>query len=274
MTHRAARRAYESGALAPSDTRIETVSEQGITYVVRVLNNIRRKHQASRDRSTDPFAAPYESDLVIAALAPAHMALLNKFPVLDRHLLAVTRRYEPQTHLLTIADCEALLHLLHGWDGLAFYNGGLDAGASQRHKHLQMVDLPAESGLPVATALAASQIDNGIGRSPELPFPHACARMPESAWRDPSMGAATVYGIYLELLEAVGLPSIGRQQPGPYNLLATREWLWVVPRCRQAYQGIEVNALGFAGTLLVSDEAHLSALKSLGVTACLRGVCV
>lgn len=275
-THRAVRRARASGALAPIDTHAEAVADQGMIFVIRVVRNLERKHRAAVAKAVDPFAPPYEADLVVGELPPAHVALLNKFPVLDLHLLAITRDNEPQTHLLTRHDCEALLRLLQQWDGLAFYNGGVEAGSSQPHKHLQMVGLPvAPVGprLPVAEALAAGDPEQGIGRSPQLVFPHGRVRMPASAWQDPAAGAAAVHKLYLDMLAAVGLPPDGPEQPGPYNILATREWLWLVPRRQQCYRDIEVNALGFAGTLLVSDEAHLATLKAVGPVACLRGVC-
>src|SRR5699024_7146191 len=122
-----------------------------------------------------PFAPPYDPHLLVGEIPPAHMGLLNKFPALDRHLLIVTRASEPQTDLLTPADCEAVLHMLHGWNGLVYYNGGPQAGASQPHKHLQLIDLPQTppgSGLSVIEALAADDAGDTIGHSPRLPFPH------------------------------------------------------------------------------------------------------
>src|SRR5699024_10677445 len=113
----------------------------------------------------DPFAPPYESDLVVGELAPAHMVLLNKFPVLDLHALAVTREAEPQTHLLTACDCEALLRLLYSWDSLVFYNAGPEAGASQAHKHLQVIAMSALPQQSVIQALAADAPDDAIGHS-------------------------------------------------------------------------------------------------------------
>lgn len=275
-TGRAGEQARASGALAPIDTQAETLTEDGVTYVVRVVRNLERKRRASDAKLVDPFAPPYETALLVGDMPPAHAGLLNKFPVLDRHLLAVTREFEPQTDLLTAADCEALLRLLHDWDGLAFYNGGPESGASQPHKHLQIVDLPLAPvgpALPVAEALAADAPGDGVGTSPRLPFPHARVRMPELAWRDPSAAAAAVHDRYLELLNAVGLPPAGPEQPGPYNLLATREWLWLVPRHCQRCEGIEVNALGFAGALLVPDGFRLATLEAMGPAACLRAVC-
>lgn len=273
---RTSERARASGALAPIDTHVEALTEQGITWAIRVLHNVQRKKQASVVTSQDPFAPPYEQDLWVGELPPAHVVLLNKFPVIDRHVLAVTREDEPQTNLLTAADFEALLHLLNHQDGLVFYNGGTEAGSSQPHKHLQMVEFPLGPDtirLSVASALAQGNPGNEIGRSPALPFPHARVRMPADVWDDPPAGAAKLRALYLELLTTVGLPATGPEQPGPYNVLATREWLWLVPRSREYCEGIEVNALAFAGILLVPDADRLATLKQMGIAACLRAVC-
>jgi ATP adenylyltransferase len=37
----------------------------------------------------------------------------------------------------------------------------------------------------------------------------------------------------------------------------------LVPRARESFQGISVNALGFAGALLARDEKQLEVLKAV-----------
>ncbi|CAN0439397.1 unnamed protein product, partial [Discosporangium mesarthrocarpum] len=37
----------------------------------------------------------------------------------------------------------------------------------------------------------------------------------------------------------------------PYNVLLTSRWLMVVPRVRREFMGVDVNAMGFFGALLV-----------------------
>jgi len=73
------------------------------------------------------------------------------------------------------------------------------------------------------------------------------------------------------MLEAVGLrPPAGHRQSGPYNLLFTREWMLLVPRSRERFEGISINALGFAGTLLVWNEGQMEALRDHGPMTALR----
>jgi ATP adenylyltransferase len=58
----------------------------------------------------------------------------------------------------------------------------------------------------------------------------------------------------------------------PYNLLATRRWLLLVPRLREFFEGISVNALGFAGSLLVKNAAQLEVLRTRGPMTALQSV--
>jgi sulfate adenylyltransferase (ADP) / ATP adenylyltransferase len=60
--------------------------------------------------------------------------------------------------------------------------------------------------------------------------------------------------------------------PVPFNLLLTADWLWLVPRRQAACEGIGVNALGFAGALLVRGEQDFERLAALGPMRVLREV--
>ena len=80
--------------------------------------------------------------MFVADISPTHVCLLNKFNVIDHHLLVVTRAFEEQDAAINAADFAALWVCMAEVDGLAFYNGGKLAGASQRHKHLQIAPLP------------------------------------------------------------------------------------------------------------------------------------
>ena len=58
----------------------------------------------------------------------------------------------------------------------------------------------------------------------------------------------------------------------PHNMLMTRKYLWVVPRTKESYQGLAINALGFAGALLVKDKVQLRKLESIGCMELLKAV--
>ncbi len=69
------------------------------------------------------------------------------------------------------------------------------------------------------------------------------------------------------------LASFGRvNDPRAYNLLATRDWMFFVPRQKGSFQSISVNALGFAGAFLVKDDEELARLRAVGPMKVLREV--
>ena len=58
----------------------------------------------------------------------------------------------------------------------------------------------------------------------------------------------------------------------PYNLLVTRRWLLAVPRSKERFGTIAVNALGFAGSLFARDDGEMKALREAGPMRVLREV--
>jgi ATP adenylyltransferase len=268
----AARRAsaLRDGALLPIATREEVIEEDGVAFAVRVAEGLREKQEATRagrSSGSNPFL-PYEPALFVADVSDSYVCLLNKFSVLDGHVLLVTRRFEEQEEPLGADDFTALLACLRETGGLGFHNSGAVAGASQRHRHLQLVPLPIGKGpgFPLAARLEA-EVEEGRARaSSSLPFPVALARIESLAGRDPAHSAPALAGLYREMLGLLGLDG-GR---APHNLLATRRLLWLVPRALPEWSGIPVNALGFAGALLAPGAAALARLRAAGPFAVLR----
>jgi ATP adenylyltransferase len=253
-------------------TESEVIEQSGVAFQVRVITALALKALAAASKSNaDPFL-PYDPHLFVAEISSTHVALLNKFNVVDHHLLIITRALEEQEALLTREDCSALLICLEEIEGLAFYNAGPAAGASQRHKHLQLIPLAAlsEPRLPVEPLLRAVRVVGATGIAPGLPFLHAYAPM-NPAWLDPGKdGASLLLACYHSLLRAVGLSIEGASVP--YNLLATRDWLLLVPRSQEFFEGISINALGFAGALLVRDAAQFETLRTRGPMTALQCV--
>ncbi len=279
--------ALQCGALLSIPTEFEFVEQDGVRFLVRILSNLNRKKAAKEKQSAtsgeefNPFL-PYEEDLFVADISDTHVCILNKFNVADYHLLIITRAFEEQESLLTLEDFTAMWACLADFDGLAFYNSGKTAGASQRHKHLQLVPLPlAPSGpqIPIEPLLTAAQFQESIASDvsatptvgftnviPKLPFVHAFAPLNPHWVRSPFAGAQATLEVYRTLLHSVGT--------GAYNLLATREWILIVPRSQEHFQSISVNSLGFAGALLVRNPAEMEILKAQGPMTILKSVAV
>ena len=265
------RHALETGALQPITTEARTVPQGRATFQVRILGRIAQKERPrpapSGAAPFNPFAHP-EPDLVVGDVSPAHVCLLNKFNVVEHHLLLITRDFESQDALLTAGDFDALATCLEGLDGLAFYNAGETAGASQRHKHLQLVPPLGPDGLraPVEALFPPLPEPGRAVAGGALPFLHLLVGL--GVWESPGRGARML-AAYRLLRTALGL---GEASRAPYNLLATRDWMMLVPRSRAEHLGVNVNALGFAGSLLVRTPEQFNAVAALGPLELLRQV--
>ena len=262
----------KSGALHSLPTDCEFIEQGGIRFAVRILANLERKDQAKRQQQLKPKGAdfdpflPYEEDLFVADLGETHVCLLNKYNVFNHHLLIVTRAFEAQTELLNEQDFAALASCMVEFEGFAFYNGGTLAGASQRHKHLQYVPLPLSpsgAAIPLQPLLKAGLAATKDFTAP-LPFDHAIAVLSPAIDESTTNAAQTLTAAYRRLLATFHLAENGTQQSAPYNLLATRQWMMVVPRLQESYANISVNALGFAGSLFVRNQEELQLLRDVG----------
>lgn len=240
----------------------------------------------------DPFL-PYDQRLWVAHLPPSHELLLNKFPVSANHALVVTREFEEQEDALNVADLRAtwaVLDSMPGAGGMAFFNRGAESGASQRHKHLQVVPLPLHGdgsggggnggagdwapfeGVALAATAAAGAAplsvvplndgDNGEDNGP--PFKAFAARMPPRG--GPS--AEALAKCVAELVEAAR----GRSDQGldfSFNLLMTRRVAVVVPRRSGRSGSCSPNAVAFAGSMLARSEEELAFVREKGPMAIL-----
>lgn len=283
------RSAAACGALHPIDSAIEHLVQDGVPFVVRVATNLRRKRaerarleqdERGSGRPCNPFLPP-EPELTVGAISDTHIGVLNKFNVVPDHLLLVTREFEHQERLLTPSDFEALFLCLAEYPSLGFYNGGRIAGASQPHKHLQVVPTPIcedERPFPFEPLFSSAPAGEAIRRLEALPFIHGFCRLPATLRDDLIPLVRHAWIRYRELLARCGVGVAGgsddERQRGPYNLLATREWLLLVPRSREYSRGISINGLGYAGSLFVLDRAGLETVRQAGPMNILREVSV
>lgn len=276
--------ALRCGALVPVPTGSVFIEDNGARFFVRVLSGLRRKDEARKKqdaevkagKAVNPFLPP-EKELTVCDVTDTHVAVLNKFNVVDHHLLIVTRHFEDQDTLLTPGDFEALWRCMAEYRGLGFYNGGREAGASQQHKHLQLVPLPmAPEGpaAPIEPLLAAADGEKKPCTVPGFPFLHAFVRLEKDLWKAPVEAAKKSFFLYSEMLSGLGmdLPSASGlgQQSGPYCFLTTREWMLLVPRTKEFFEDISFNSLAFAGSFFVRNEAQLARLQKYGPLNALR----
>ncbi|MFM7363904.1 MAG: DUF4922 domain-containing protein [Cuspidothrix sp.] len=266
--------ALKSGTLKSIPTEMEIIEQDGVKFVVRILANLNRKKadQKKQDQKAaktgkefNPFL-PYEQDLFVADVSPTHVCLLNKFNVVEHHLLIITRAFEEQESLLTLEDFTAMWTCLLEFDGLVFYNGGKIAGASQRHKHLQIVPIRG-TDIPISPLIKTAKFNNSVGTIREFPFLHGFTNI------EIDETAEITLEKYHNLLDNLGITCLGSNiQSAAYNLLITKEWMLIVPRQHEEFNSISINSLGFAGALLVKNQEQMQLVKDINPIKILTNV--
>ncbi len=101
------RRAAEEGSLLPIPTDLHVVDRDGRPFLVRIVSHFARKPRPApelpENAGRNPFL-PYEETLYVSDASPTHVCLLNKFMVVDHHLLIVTREFVHQQTALDRGD--------------------------------------------------------------------------------------------------------------------------------------------------------------------------
>ncbi|KAL8369956.1 hypothetical protein RB595_000353 [Gaeumannomyces hyphopodioides] len=241
----------------------------------------------------DPFADP-PAALVVAKLdPPSHVLVLNKFAIVPEHFILATASFEPQTHLLSAADLAAARACVDAYDAAAadgrlfvFFNSGPHSGASQPHRHLQLLPVDRmRDGLPpgsgwqlLADALADGAAEAaGEGRVP--PFRCFAERLDGGGGESGEALRAAYLRLYRRACEdmlgtAVGVVEDEGEARISYNLAMTRDVMVLCPRRSEggpvvaaAGGGEEVGRLALngtvlAGTALVKSQAEWDALRA------------
>jgi ATP adenylyltransferase len=274
------RLAIEHGVLRTIDTEQRFLEDKGVAFVIRVASSLAHKERHRRIQQVkhggqhiNPFLPP-EPALFVSDVSSTHLAVLNKFNVIEHHLLIVTRRFEHQETLLNESDFAALWRCQKEFPSLGFYNGGTVAGASQSHKHLQLVPLPFSATgprIPMQPLLRSSSSIGEVGVCDQLPFRHAFVRLgPKAPQSD------MLRGLYSAMLETVGLDPVerpdGAYQSGPYNLLVTGQWMLLIPRSQEFFNSVSINGLGYAGSLFVRNEKQVALIEKHGPMSVLTDV--
>ena len=180
-------------------------------------------------------------------------------------LFRSSRGWQPQSGWLNDLDWQAVAGVAADTGGLWFFNSGATAGASQPHRHLQLLPREREAAsCPLASHLAA-QLAGAVE-----PWPWAYRL---SARLDP-LGGSDLPQLYASHCDALGLGRAGldRAPRHAYNLVFDDHWFLTVRRRCEHQAGFSVNGLGFAGYLLSGSRSDLDWLRQHGPWALLAAV--
>lgn len=242
--------ALKNKTLQPLTTQSQSFLGNNIHFTVhlRVPNKIDKPHQSTQ--KTNPFL-PHEETMFVKDCPPSHKLLLNKFPVLKPHALLCSNDFVSQQSPLTESDFSAWLEHLNSPYDVGFYNAGPIAGASQGHRHMQLIRLAHSKTVPAI----AKQLE-------EISFV-----------RFGPLNLRLCNEYYQQALSQFELDT-NETETGAYNLILHKELFWLVPRKTAHIESIFANGLNFCGHFLVKDEAHLHWLKHYGFIHFLKGLCL
>lgn len=236
-------RALAAGVLMPIATDARRITEGGVTYLIHIATANASKKLITTSDQVNPFL-PYEAMLYVGEAGSQHVCLLNKFPVLSSHLLICSKDFVLQSSLLGQDDFDAWLLGFDRADILGFYNSGPMAGASQSHRHMQLVRAP----IPLNDAICQRQ----------LPFEHCFFQFDH-------LQAASLYRLYLDALHQLALLKDDDINCHPHNILLTAKWMMIVPRSTNNVEGLFANGLNYSGRFLVKRREQLEWLKQFGL---------
>ncbi|CAG8479062.1 5827_t:CDS:2 [Cetraspora pellucida] len=290
-------RALQRGELSFIESEVAHIEDKGIEFEIRIApslakkptGNLGAKDELQQKPKPDPFL-PYSQELFVQEHG-IYNILLNKFCVVPRHIVIATKDFEKQTDPLNPEDLESIWYCMmqiKSQPTVAFFNCGELSGASQPHKHIQLIPLPNDARFapPINACIYEVQEFKKPGENfdiPKLPYVHHIALLDPQrlSGHHGHHGEVSQYlnDVFHSLLDAMieGLHkqsfSIGRN-PLSYNLIMTHTWFMIVPRSREKYEQISVNSLGFAGMLLTRSEEELELVKNVGVLNVLEGVAI
>jgi len=208
--------------------------------------------------------------------------VLNKFAIVPEHAILATSAFRPQTHLLDSTDLAAARACIaayreaeEGQELFVFYNCGPHSGASQPHRHLQM--------LPVASMRKGIDGQGG-GASWELlanRFVYGAVAVPFEVFVQrltDDMDATALRTVYLDLYRracrAAGIEEAVEDEGETrisYSLAMTREAMVLCPRTAEGAEVLDKDGAGvgyislngtvLAGTALVKSQAEWDALR-------------
>jgi ATP adenylyltransferase len=262
---RAHAHALAAGALVPLLSEQTEHSDGGVRFTLEWLSSLSLKDLAKLFQPADkpagfnPFL-PYERDLFVVDLSATHVAILNKFPASRLHLLFITKSFVAQESPLDGTDLDAAARALNRMAGLVFYNSGPSAGASQPHRHLQLVVLP---DIPMAALFPPDTQPFTLQRLPTVPFDHLFCRFTPGFFDRPEAAGPRLADLVATAYDQAGLRTADGSLRS-YNLLMARDWLMIVPRRTTFVDGILLSGPAYAGVIGLRHQEQAETAKQTG----------
>ncbi len=263
------RKAVNCGAVIPLNTIKYKSSDEFCDYELRYLKNPIPKYLIEYGPKLNPFI-PWDERLEIEAVNEKHTLILNKYPVQIGHMLLITNNWYPQNGWLTLDDFDAILSVDNDTTGLWFFNSSKDAGASQPHRHFQLLPRHLNESICPRYKWFCSLLNNK--KNINSLISHSISIKPRNKQNESNSNE--LFNSYKSMIDEMDLGEIDLidKPKKPYNLLITSEWIALITRKTHRANGFSINALGFAGYFLGTKKSDVDTLIKFGPEQILKDV--
>lgn len=250
--------AIDCGALQPLKTIEYKITNSKYQYKLRLLENKTPYFNSEYGPRVNPFI-PWDKPLEVKSLSDKHVVILNKYPVQLGHMLLITKQWKPQSGWLDKDDFNEIINIEKDTNGLWFFNSSKEAGASQPHRHIQLlrrgeneIICPREEWFR-SRSNKNNDLTSNMNKSISIK-----TRKSESPY--------DLYKAYKSLCIKMNVGNIDSDKFPlvPYNLLITNEWIAIIRRIKEKSYGFNINALGFAGYFLGKKNSDIKLLVNEG----------
>ena len=264
--------AIASKDLIPLETSTEFINcSYKEVYQLRHFHGETPKQTNELGPRINPFR-PWNKNLEIKSINKNYVLILNKYPVQLGHMLLISKSWQPQIDWFSIKEWEAVTNVDKNTSGLWFYNSGKNAGASQPHRHIQLLPRHhSEQTCPREKLFCKLIQDNG-----NILYKNYNKTYTISKLHNKNFDSEELHNTYKKLCKNSGL-GIYKENIYPkydYNLLFTRNWMVMIVRKVDTVHGFDINALGFAGYILATSNSDLKWLSIYGIDKLLSEVTI
>jgi len=263
------RKAVNCGAVIPLNTIKYKSSDECCDFELRFLKSPIPKYLIEYGPKRNPFI-PWDPRLQIQSINDKHTLILNKYPVQIGHMLLITNTWNPQNGWLNLDDFKAIQKVDNDTTGLWFFNSSKEAGASQPHRHFQLLPRGYNDRICPRFDWFCSLLNNTKVSNSEISH---CISIRQRSKNKISRDY-DLFSLYKSMIDEMNLGDIDiiNRPLKPYNLLITSEWIALITRKTDRSKGFSINALGFAGYFLGTKRSDVDTLIKFGPEQILKDV--
>jgi len=263
------REAVNCGAVIPLNTIKYKSVDKYCDFELRFLKSPIPKFLKEYGPKLNPFI-PWDSRLQIQTINNKHTLILNKYPVQLGHILLITNSWKPQNGWLNEDDFEAIINVDNDTTGLWFFNSSKEAGASQPHRHFQLLPRHVNEIICPRYEWFCSLLNDKNDNKSEISHCISIRRRNKNKYTSTN----DLFSLYKSMVSEMNIGEINliNKPLKPYNLLITSEWIALITRKTDRSNGFSINALGFAGYFLGTKRSDVDTLIKFGPEKILKDV--